>query len=125
MQTSINLSEATGDAGGADNQKINAIKEQMAHKESQVKNLLDDKAKDRLANLSLVKPQVATAAVETILKQKQLGMLGDSKISDSTLKAILEQINKASGHGVGQVNKTKMVRKKDQWSDDEIIDSEE
>ena len=62
--------------------------EMEARKQALLRRILSEKARERLANLKLVKPQLAQAAEDIIIQLVQAGRL-PVPVSDEQVKAIL------------------------------------
>jgi programmed cell death protein 5 len=66
--------------------------EMEARKQAFLRRILTDKARERLANLKLVKPQLAAAAEELIIQLVQAGRL-QPPVTDEQVKAILLELD--------------------------------
>ncbi len=76
----------------AEEQRKKLEAEMEARRQALLRGILTEKARERLANLKLVKPELAKAAEEAIIQLVQMGRL-PTPVTDEQVKALLLELD--------------------------------
>ncbi len=76
----------------AEEQRKKLEAEMEARRQALLRSILTEKARERLANLKLVKPELAKAAEEAIIQLVQMGRL-QTPVTDEQVKALLLELD--------------------------------
>ncbi|KAI8911289.1 hypothetical protein PhCBS80983_g01258 [Powellomyces hirtus] len=110
------MTAAAGGAGGGQNAAEEAEKKSQMEemRRTMLFQILDNQARERLARIKIVKGDKARAVEDLLIRMAQSGQIR-SKVNETTLIGLLEQINEANQ------KETKIVynRRRDDDSEDE------
>jgi programmed cell death protein 5 len=112
-----------GSNGGNSNEAAEKREQQEEMRRNMLSSLLTGEAKERLARVSMVRPENARAVENHIINLARQRKLQD-RVDENVLVAMLEQVSDQAKELGGGVKKVTIVRKKRAGEDDDDDDDD-